>query len=677
PPPDLVATRVLPRPSPEGGAPAAALATAPEEAPAADLGRLRSALGQLAEGLLVLHGAGKVHRDVKPSNVLVDLQGRVVLLDFGLAIESRGSGGEDLVGTPVYMAPEQAALRAVGPAADWYAVGAMLYEALAGRLPFIGTLSEILADKQVKEPPPPGAFRPAPPDLESLAMDLLRLDPAARPTGTEVLRRLEGEAGAQAAARAAGAALLAAPSSVFVGRRPELGAVARALEGTARGRAEVVLISGEQGIGKTALARRAVTELQASRRRVIPLFGRCYEREALPFKALDEIVDALSGAMLAMPPAAAPELLPPDAPLLARIFPVLNRVEPLQRMPLPEDAERLDGPQLRARAFVALRELLRRLCARHPVALVVDDLQWADQDSLALLSEILHPPDAPPVAALFTLRTPPGEAVWSIPAARTLEAVVGEMSPVGLGPLPLEDAQALARLLSAGEDSAALRQAAQEAGGHPLFIHELVRHALAAPAPAGAAPIVTLQDAIAARLKKLEPGPRALLEVLCVASAPLPQGLVFEAAGMDVREGARHLPALRAAHLARTDGPRAADLMEPFHDRVRDGVLARLPPGARRELHRDLASVLRREGAPSRLRLLVRCLEAAGEVEQAAAQAQRAAELAAGTLAFDSAADLFAEALRLGRHPPEHARRLQRSRAEALAGAGRGPEAAA
>src|SRR5262245_39604184 len=104
--------------------------------PPFDEPRLTAALVQLAEGLRYLHDSGKVHRDVKPSNVLVTPEGRVVLLDFGLVADLAAASAASrspvvsVAGTPEYMAPEQRAGATVGPPADMYAFGIMLFRAL-------------------------------------------------------------------------------------------------------------------------------------------------------------------------------------------------------------------------------------------------------------------------------------------------------------------------------------------------------------------------------------------------------------------------------------------------------------------------------------------------------------------------------------------------------------------
>ena len=95
------------------------------------------------------------------------------------------------MGTPAYVSPEQAAGEAPTAASDWYSVGVMLYEALAGRRPFVGSSTEVLTRKLSEDPPPPSRWaRGIPPDLDDLCVDLMKQAPAGRPDGAEILRRL-------------------------------------------------------------------------------------------------------------------------------------------------------------------------------------------------------------------------------------------------------------------------------------------------------------------------------------------------------------------------------------------------------------------------------------------------------------------------------------------------------
>ena len=163
-------------------------------APRCAIDRLTSALRQLVEGVSALHRIGKLHRDIKPSNVLVTPDGRVVVLDFGLITELRPDnmgGGEHIVGgTPAYVSPEEISGLPPSEADDWYGVGATLYEALTGELPFRGSPFEVLLRKRHHNPPPPSSLEPkVPAHSNDICMGLMCRDPARRWSGRDVLNR--------------------------------------------------------------------------------------------------------------------------------------------------------------------------------------------------------------------------------------------------------------------------------------------------------------------------------------------------------------------------------------------------------------------------------------------------------------------------------------------------------
>jgi tetratricopeptide (TPR) repeat protein len=668
----LTAPRLLPR------GPTAPVALAPrspsaEPPPPADERRLRAALRQLAQGIAALHAVQKVHRDIKPSNVMVTRAGRVVLLDFGLATDAgqddRLESGATVVGTAPYMSPEQAQSGAVGPESDWYALGSMMYEALTGRLPFAGEALAVMIKKQQYEPPPPRTLVPdVPRDLDALCADLLRRDPRDRPPAHEILERLG--AAPPPPELVARASVHEAP--VFVGRGVELEALAAAFAETERSLPISMFVLGESGMGKSALVRRFLDGVEERKPRPVVLAGRCYERESVPFKAFDDVVDALAAHLAREDELEVARMVPRDAGTLARVFPVLRRVAAIgraieQRVPDPQE--------LRQRAFVALRALLVALARRRRVVLFVDDFQWADADSLALFSTVMHGLEAPPLLFVATVRASPEEvAAGKLPAVLgSIGSVPGDLRTIGVHGLPPDDAWGLAQQLLGRGSEREIRDIIDEAGGHPLFIQELARHLAG---EIGTQRDVRLDDALWARIGLVEPAARRMLEVLAIAGEPLPQPVARQAAGLDTGELGRVVGVLRVASLARSGG-RGGDNIECYHDRVREAVVARLDADTTRRHHEGLANALEAAAGPSHDgQALVRHLEAAGLVERAATQAVRAARAAAEALAFERAASMYSVALRVGDLPAHEARVLRIELADALVNAGRGTDAA-
>lgn len=173
--------------------------TAPSVAAVVELGVA------IASMLAAAHAAGIVHRDLKPSNVFIEgpitAPRRCRFSDFGLAFmvepstEALGrlTAAGVLVGTPFYMAPEQAAGGDVGPPADVYSLGCMLYELIAGRPPFVGNIARVIAGHTYLPPPGLRELEPEVPiELEQIVLAMLAKMPGERPAAGEVVERLRG-----------------------------------------------------------------------------------------------------------------------------------------------------------------------------------------------------------------------------------------------------------------------------------------------------------------------------------------------------------------------------------------------------------------------------------------------------------------------------------------------------
>lgn len=462
------------------------LRTALRAAAAAGEANVRGLLRQFALGVHALHDADRIHRDLKPSNVMVTEVGRVVIFDFGLVNEldhrTLFTSSRGLVrGTPGYMAPEQAAGQLATPATDWYAVGAILFEALAGRLPFVGGVMKVLLDKQERDAPRVSDFVAVSPELDALIAALLCRLPSARPGVVEILAWCAED-------RALGA--WSRRRSVSVGDLEERGAHLEALhEAFAHalaGRPSCVDIVGAAGTGKTALIRQFVAQIGEPS--VLVLAGACSVREVMPFRAFDGLVDALAGHLSRLPFDEGSSLahgIGAGLSALTRIFPVLARVTWIARSVVTD----FPGPtETRQRAFSAFKQLLFRLAERISLVLVVDDLQWGDVDSGYLLDALLAPPGIPACLLLCAYRDDaPSSLLSALALGRAVFAPAYALQVLKLRPLSFEATSRLALRLMAlttPEPAPLARRIACEAAGNPGLVHVLVQrcHADAADA---------------------------------------------------------------------------------------------------------------------------------------------------------------------------------------------------
>ncbi len=598
----------------------------------------------------------------------------------------------------------------------------ILFVALTGRLPLQGPPRSVLARKLTEAPPRASELAEGvPADLDALCADLLRCDPCARPTGRSILARLSAAAPAEqsishievvepgpelAAGSAASGAIEVSVGPVgpipLIGRERHLEALRDAYELVRRGRPEVVLVSGRSGSGKSTLLQAFFDGLGDGDEAVV-LAGRCYERESVPYKALDSVVDALSRYLKPLPLAEAQELLPRDVAYLARVFPVLQRVEAIASAPRPE-FEIPDQQELRRRAFAALRELLAQIGRRKTLVVAIDDLQWADPENAPLVTELVRSPDAPLMLLLGSFRT---EDMATSPFLRILLGTGNEESTtrlsirfheLPLGALSQGESRALALALLGRDDALALAEAhliAREAQGNPFLIDELIKHVQAGGGLAKCGPSpgsLTLDEVLWTRVSRLSSDEaKLLLALIAVAGRPISQGIAFQAAlgaaGLGTARSA--VGSLRSARLIRSAGPARHEIIEVYHDRIRESVVAHLPGDLLHDLHRRLAETLEASGQADPEVLAVHH-QGAAQFEKASHYFERAADRAAGSLAFMHAARLYRRALelrgndnarRMGSESRADSRRadpasLHRKLGDALANAGRGGEAA-
>jgi len=642
----------------------------------ASVERLRRVAHDVASGIAALHAAGKLHRDIKPTNILVTDDERAVLVDFGLCTALRvvARTKNPLVGTLLYMGPEQAWGKPLSRAADWYAFGAVLFEAIAGRLPYEGVGSRLLFEKE-KPPQVDAAHGEAALPLLRLAAALMDPLPDRRPRASAVLAALAG------AGEPAGRLARAIPTddAPFVGRPDELAALDAALRDVTEGRPAVAHVEGASGVGKSALVERWLESVE-QRPGVVVLRGQCHARESVSYNGIDGIVDELSEWMSRLEGSELAEVLPADAGALLAIFPVLGRIEGIRAAP---EIRRAEPYALRQRAFRALRELFSNIAERYTVIVALDDAQSGGVDAAVLVAEVFRPPRTPRLLLLLSYRTRDDRSGAMLDAlAERAPVLFDSVHRVSVGPLGADESRSLG-LHFLGRDDAESRQLAErvahESGGHPLYLRELAIAVAASPTVTTLGPETELSRLLGGRIAQLPDLERTILELASIASRPLPRRLLLTAAG-DGERARPDVARLVRKRLVRETTVGGEPAVEPYHAKVRDAALGSASPEDRRARHRMLADALLAEREPDADELVDQ-LRGAGDAAGAVRYAVIAADRAHAALAFDRAVHLYRLVLgdpgvAAGSSGAEAAWRVRTRLAGALVDAGRSREAA-
>ncbi|MGD9934936.1 MAG: protein kinase, partial [Dehalococcoidia bacterium] len=427
----------------------------------------------ITSALAFIHRAGIVHRDLKPANVFLAKDGTAKVGDFGLAMAadlSRITQHGTFVGTVAYMPPEQAVGGEVTAKSDLYSFGALLYEVLTGRPPFVGDDPTAIISQHLNTPPvaPSWHREDCPPGLERVILRLLEKDPAKRPAdANEVLALLEKvDPEERPAPRSEGHVLERLARGVFVGREKELERLRKGFDEALSGRGGLVMLVGEPGIGKTRTAQEL--ETYARMRGAQVLWGRSHENSGAPaFWPWVQVgrhwgstndVSSLSSFLAA------------GGGDLARLFPELRGVAGFVEPPVMQD-----GAAAQFRLFDAFASFERTISETKPTVITLDDLHWADKPTLQLLQHLARELSRMRVLVVCTYRDtdlvrthPLSEALANLNRDPGFERVV-------LRGLSKDETRAyIASAASLQPSSALVERVYEETEGNPFFLSEVV-----------------------------------------------------------------------------------------------------------------------------------------------------------------------------------------------------------
>ncbi|WNG52125.1 AAA family ATPase [Archangium minus] len=593
----------------------------------------------LASTLADIHRHGVIHKDLKPSNIVLLPSGDTRIIDFGTAllqtVEHVDAASTPLIeGTPAYMSPEQTGRmnRSVDHRSDLYSLGVTFYELLTGTLPFHGRDAlEWFHAHMAQLPRPPHERVPGlPPVLSAIVMKLLAKVAEERYQSADGLKADLTRCRDDLRRGVSEEFPLGAhdvpphfqmPQRLY-GRDVQVATLMSAFERISQGGSpELVLVSGYSGIGKSAVVHELYRPVV--QRRGIFIQGKFdqFQRD-IPYATLAQAIRGLVQQLLAGTDSELEawrerlhEAWAGNGQLLVELVPqlelVVGKQPPLQELPPSESQTRFNRVFQRFLGAVSTSE--------HPLVLFLDDLQWADSASLRLIQHLITHPDTPPLLLVGAYRD--NEVSPSHPLMLARQEMLKERARVmdiRLEPLSLEQLQRLIADALPGASPALIEplsaQVHEKTGGNPFFFIQWMRtlnqDGLLTRTPEGSwrwdAEGVRAKgysdnvvDFMAGRLRQLPALTQHLLSLsACVGNDfPLPTlSIISDKPVEEVEQGLE--PALQDGLLMRS----GLDQYRFIHDRIQQAAYALIPEEQRRAVHLRIGRLLRASLSPEEMR---------------------------------------------------------------------------
>ncbi len=525
---------------------------------------------QVLQALSYLHRRGILHRDLKPANVMVDRQGQVKVVDFGLA--ARAGQQNAPAGTLIYMAPEVLRGESAVPQSDLYAVGIMAYESFAGQRPFAGSNAIALMYNAVYEPLDLAPLLLAP----SLSIILQRLL-----TPSVEDRYSTAEAVMQALAEATGRPLVIETQATresflqaaeFVGRETELKSLNDALIAAEKGQGSVWLIGGESGVGKSRLVEEI--QVQAMLRGALVLRGQAVAEGKTPYQIWQDTIRRLILQV---------ELTDFQASVLKPILPDIGEM-------LGRDI--VDPPAIDALSLqIRLRDVIEFVFyQKQLMVLLLEDLQWADE-SLVILHWLIEVAKRTPLLIIGTYRDDEHQLLpEQFPGSHQIRLIRLSMAAI---------AQLSASMLGeGGKSDKVIKLLERETEGNVFFIVEVVRTLAEEAGGLANVGLKTLPDHVFAggmqmvikrRLDRVPEAARYLMTAAAVFGRELDLRVLSVMTPMTDRTGRNIEEWLQqVSTVIEADGER----YRFAHDKLREAILAALSAENRRQIHWQIAEAI-------------------------------------------------------------------------------------